>query len=260
MKTLFFFLSFKNMFQHQKASSCTARPSLKVYRPTSTYNRRSSTENTLQELLTENKLLQKRRPFRVQSLYTENHSLPLPTIVFYSKESLINEYATLVDVFQYVSPRCRPTDTQEQLHLFIGVLHSLFTVIDDLTFGIDDDDDTEEEEEEEEEEYSDDDDDKQQDPSVIHEEWVKTPSFSIVGLQSMKVLVFNEQIKNLSLAIIVSSKFSDAVIEHYVQLLNAAVLNKQKKGVKCCKFIFLFIKTKKKFILYSRQYKSWVSR
>jgi hypothetical protein len=231
------------MFQHQKASSCTARTSLKVYRPTSTYNRRSSTENTLQGLLTENKLSQKRRPFRVQSLYTENHSLPLPTVVFYSKESLINEYATPVDVFQYVSPRCRPTDTQEQLHLFIGVLHSLFTVIDDLTFGIDDDDDTEEEEEEEEEEYidDDDDDDEQQDPSAIHEEWVETPSFSIVGLQSMKVLVFNEQIKNLSLAIIISSRFSDAVIEHYVLLLNAAVLNKQKKGVKCYKLIFFYL-------------------
>jgi hypothetical protein len=145
---------------------------------------------------------------------------------------------------------------EERLPMFVGVLHSLFVAVNDLSFDSDsDNDDNEEEEDDDEgiikgdgikhcvrgdccnnvtERGQIDEGEEEEDHHNIHEErtWIKneknyTSPFTIIGLSTMKIITCNlvetEQkqdiSKELGLAIMVPVHFSDNTINYYTEML-----------------------------------------
>ncbi|CAO3657304.1 unnamed protein product [Mucor hiemalis] len=113
--------------------------------------------------------------------------------------------------------------------MFVGVLQSLFTVVNDMPFV--NDSDGEEEEEEEEVEDEEDEDEEE----VESEENKKNP-FTIIGLNTMKLVVWNNMCDNimdmnsiiendLCLVVMISSQVTDNIILKNMSLLRDNIVS-----------------------------------
>jgi hypothetical protein len=165
---------------------------------------------------------------------TQNAQLfPLPSFCLYSKKALANEYAPESDIIQFLSPIS--VTLQERLPMFVGVLQSLFTVVNDMPFLNDQDSDEEEEVEEEEEEEE----------GEIKEKEENSP-FTIIGLNSMKLVVWNSMYDNLMendiyendlcLVVMLSVQMTDTTILHNMNLLRENVITSTSSTVTVSEF------------------------
>ncbi|KAF1803932.1 hypothetical protein FB192DRAFT_1257008, partial [Mucor lusitanicus] len=154
---------------------------------------------------------------------------PLPSFCLYSKKALTNEYAPESDIVQYLAPAS--SALEERLPMFVGVLQSLFTVVDDMPFV-----DREQQEEEDDQDQDDDDDHEYTDiEEEDDQEDAKQPSspFTIIGLNSMKLVIWNSMYdhvtdaciyeKDLCLVIFVSALLTDAAILSNMQSLKESL-------------------------------------
>ncbi|KAI7897766.1 uncharacterized protein BX663DRAFT_533669 [Cokeromyces recurvatus] len=123
-----------------------------------------------------------------------------PSFCLYSKRALLNEYAPESEIIQYLWPSSN-TELKELLPMFVGVLQSLFTAVNDLPFI---------------------DEDSSEDDSSTVEDYLDDSPFTIVGLNTMKLVNWNNMhdlvtetanYKNdICLMIIVSSQLKDSTI------------------------------------------------
>ncbi|KAI8642072.1 hypothetical protein BD408DRAFT_417034 [Parasitella parasitica] len=156
---------------------------------------------------------------------TESQLFPLPSLCLYSQKALISEFAPESEIVQFLAPLS--SVLQERLPMFVGVLQSLFTVVNDLPFA-----EPPREEEipaEEEDEYTDFEDEREQTSQG------SSSPFTIVGLSSMKLVIWNNMCNHvtdstsyendLCLVIFVSAHFTDAAILKNMQLLKKSLLN-----------------------------------
>jgi hypothetical protein len=115
--------------------------------------------------------------------------------------------------------------------MFVGVLQSLFTVVNDMPFA-----DREEEVEEEEEEEEVEDEDEYTDMEEEEQNELNSSSpFTIIGLNSMKLVIWNNMYdhvtdstvfkKDLCLVIFVSAHLTDAIILKNMNSLKESILN-----------------------------------
>jgi hypothetical protein len=191
---------------HQKAASCSAIPSFQSFSSVST----SSTQTPS---LFENEYKQSNLKRNISPLMTKSNSqqsnnseidnlelFPLPSFCLYSKKALSNEYAPESDIIQFLSPKS--ITLEKRLPMFVGVLQSLFTVVNDMPFLEDSEDEDNDNEEEE-------------------EITIKESPFTIIGLNSMKLVVWNTDLyeKDLCLVIILSAQMTDEIILQNMNLL-----------------------------------------
>ncbi|KAI7893020.1 uncharacterized protein EV154DRAFT_601157 [Mucor mucedo] len=207
------------MGHHHKAASCSAIPSFQSFTSVST----TSTQTPSLNLFDQEPVLKRSIPPSLtksasqQSTNSEQTNFPLPSFCLYSKRALINEYAPESDIIQFLSPISNLLE--ERLPMFVGVLQSLFTVVSDLPFVTEDiDSDIETD--------TDDDDDADSDPT-------DDAPFTIIGLNSMKLVIWNNMYdniidtdiyeKDLCLVVMVSSQVTDDQILDNMNLLRKSV-------------------------------------
>lgn len=180
------------MVHHQKAASCSALPSFSSLPTTPTQTKPS--------------LLANDKPFEtdISTLF------PLPSFCIYSQRALLNEYEPEADIIQFLYPVS--TILQERLPMLVGVLQSLFTVVNDMYSKEEDEDD---DSQESDLDTDDEDEDNQEEPP-----------FTIIGLNTMKLVIWNSMYhRDLSLVIFASSQLTDKHILHHMQRLRESVSN-----------------------------------
>lgn len=217
------------MGHHHKAASCSAIPSFQSFTSDSTSTTQTPSLNFYEHDYTKQQQHSTLKRSLVAPLTKSmsEHSLsdtqkpqlfPLPSFCLYSKRALTNEYAPESDIIQFLHPIS--TTLEERLPMFVGVLQSLFTVVNDMPFTNDSDDEEEEEEEEEEEQS---------------EEDKKNP-FTIIGLSSMKLVIWNHMCdnrmdsnaiieKDLCLVVMISSQVTDSIILKNMRLLRENIMS-----------------------------------
>jgi hypothetical protein len=113
--------------------------------------------------------------------------------------------------------------------MLVGVLQSLFTVVNEM-HSKDEDDDHDDEETDVDTEDDDDEDDDDDDQS----------SFTIIGLNTMKLVIWKSMYnRDLSLVIFVSSQLTDKDILHHMQLLKESILNNMSSCTLVSGFLIL---------------------
>ncbi|GAN01502.1 conserved hypothetical protein [Mucor ambiguus] len=167
-----------------------------------------------------------------QTDHQQSLLFPLPSFCLYSKKALANEYAPESEIVQYLAPSS--SVLEERLPMFVGVLQSLFTVVNDMPFVAreqQEGDDEEEEEEEDGHEYTDieEEEEEEQQQDAKH----SSLPFTIIGLNSMKLVIWNSMYdlvtdssvykKDLCLVIFVSAHLSDAIILNNMQSLKESL-------------------------------------
>lgn len=221
------------MGYHQKAASCSAIPSFSSLiampaadtTPPPSKAKRSSSIKPSPSFSSSLSISTDKQTDQQQSLL-----FPLPSFCLYSKKALANEYAPESDIVQYLAPSS--SVLEERLPMFVGVLQSLFTVVNDMPF-VDreqhEEEEGDDEEEDDDHEYTDieeeDDDGEQQD--------TKHSPFTIIGLSSMKLVIWNSMYdhvtdastheKDLCLVIFVSAHLTDAIILNSMQSLKESL-------------------------------------
>ncbi|KAI9335578.1 hypothetical protein BD770DRAFT_332426 [Pilaira anomala] len=225
------------MGHHHKAASCSAIPSFQSFTSVSTnatqidslglfdqqqeYNKspESNVNRSLSPSLT--------KSYSQQSISSQQQPFPLPSFCLYSNRALINEYAPESDIIQFLAPVS--TVLEERLPMFVGVLQSLFTVVNDMPFTNDRDHDEDNTDDEEDEEDEEEDDEDQDDDELSN----KNAPFTIIGLETMKLVIWNFMYdnivekdiyeKDLCLVIMVSAQMTDEVILENMNLLGKSI-------------------------------------
>ncbi|KAI9473422.1 MAG: hypothetical protein EXX96DRAFT_577880 [Benjaminiella poitrasii] len=182
---------------HHKAASCSIVPSFTSDRDNKSVNQEQQSSSTA-----------KKRTINTHMSKKQQLLFPLPSFCLYSKKALLNEYTSESDIIQFLSPSSNSV-LNERLPMFVGVLQSLFTAVNDLPF-IDDDPEVDNYE------YDDDSDGQQEN------ERLSTSPFTIIGLNSMKLVIWNNMYdlikettsykKDLCLVVFVSSQLKDSTI------------------------------------------------
>ncbi|KAI8095212.1 hypothetical protein BDF21DRAFT_314823, partial [Thamnidium elegans] len=166
------------------------------------------------------------KSFSQLSVSSEQPSFPLPSFCLYSNRALTDEYGPESDIIQFLAPVS--AILEERLPMFVGVLQSLFTVVNDMPFNNQDSD--QETDNEEEDDDTDDDDDDDEPTSQLSN---KDAPFTIIGLNTMKLAIWNNMYNNvvdkdiyendLSLVVIVSAELTDDTIIENMNLLRNSV-------------------------------------
>lgn len=218
------------MGYHQKAASCSAIPSFNSLTSISTASTTTTTTppNSIKHKSARPSSFSSSSAASKQTV-TDQLSLlfPLPSFCLYSKKALVNEYALESEIVQFLAPLS--IVLKERLPMFVGVLQSLFTVVNDMPFV-----DREEEVEEEEEEVEDEDEYTDMEEEEQNELDSSSP-FTIIGLNSMKLVIWNNMYdhvtdstvfkKDLCLVIFVSAHLTDAIILKNMNSLKESILN-----------------------------------
>ncbi|KAK4520384.1 uncharacterized protein ATC70_008518 [Mucor velutinosus] len=222
------------MGHHQKAASCSAIPSFSslasistdTTTPPASKAKRNSSIKPSPSFSSSLSIATDKQTEQQQSLL-----FPLPSFCLYSKKALTNEYAPESEIVQYLAPSSNVLE--ERLPMFVGVLQSLFTVVNDMPF-VDreqQEDDDQEEQEEDDHEYTDIEEEEEEDD----EEDAKhtTSPFTIIGLNSMKLVIWNSMYdhvtdsctyeKDLCLVIFISAHLTDAIILNNMQSLKESL-------------------------------------
>ncbi|KAL9555765.1 hypothetical protein MBANPS3_002204 [Mucor bainieri] len=229
------------MGYHQKAASCSAIPSFSSLTSVSTEKtavaattpskaKRTSSIKPSPSFSSSLSISSDKQTDQQQSLL-----FPLPSFCLYSKRALTNEYAPESEIVQYLAPSS--SVLEERLPMFVGVLQSLFTVVNDMPFvdrehqEKDDQDEEEEEEEEDDHEYTDIEEEEEDEPQP-NDKHSSVP-FTIIGLNSMKLVIWDSMHdhvtdsftheKDLCLVIFVSAHITDAIILSNMQLLKESL-------------------------------------
>lgn len=210
------------MGHHHKAASCSAIPSFRSFTSVST----TSTQTPSINLFDQETTLKRSIPpsltksISQQSVTSEQQNFPLPSFCLYSKRALINEYAPESDIIQFLSPISNLLE--ERLPMFVGVLQSLFTVVNDMPF-INDSEDSDADDTDTDTDTDDDDDSNTN----------GNAPFTIIGLNSMKLVIWSNMYdniidtdiyeKDLCLVVMVSSQVTDDQILENMNLLRKSV-------------------------------------
>lgn len=229
------------MGHHHKAASCSAIPSFQSFTSDSTSTTQTPSLNFFEHDYTKQQQHSNLKRSLVAPLtksMSEQHSIsdsqkpqlfPLPSFCLYSKRALMNEYAPESDIIQFLHPIS--TTLEERLPMFVGVLQSLFTVVSDMPFTNDSDDEEEGEVNDEEEEEL----EEELEEEEQSEEDKKNP-FTIIGLSSMKLVIWNHMCdnrmdsnaiieKDLCLVVMISSQVTDSIILKNMKLLRENIMS-----------------------------------
>lgn len=197
---------------HHKAASCSFIPSMHSLHSQSTISTQTESDQD-SDIKPKSSTITRSDS---NNSTCSNSLFPLPSFCLYSKSALLNEYAPESDIIQYLSPES--TLLVERLPMFVGVLQSLVTVVNDLPFSLAEEQEEEEEEEEENEE--------------------EDIPFVIVGLDGIKLIVWKDMCdlvldtgqlykNDLCLVILVSSHLSDSMILKHMKLLEKSISHRE---------------------------------
>lgn len=217
------------MGYHQKAASCSAIPSFNSFTSISTATTTTPPNSIKHKSARLSPSFSSSSAASKQTV-TDQLSLlfPLPSFCLYSKKALVNEYAPESEIVQFLAPSS--VVLEERLPMFVGVLQSLFTVVNDMPF-VDREEEIGEEEEVEEEEDVYTDMEEEEDQNELD---LSSP-FTIIGLNSMKLVIWNNMYdhvtdssvfeKDLCLVIFISAHLTDTIILKNMNSLKESILN-----------------------------------
>lgn len=218
------------MGHHHKAASCSAIPSFQSFTSVSTNATQIDSLGLFEQEYTKSPQSNVNRSlspsltksYSQQSISSQQQPFPLPSFCLYSNRALINEYAPESDIIQFLAPVSAVLE--ERLPMFVGVLQSLFTVVNDMPFTNDRDHDEDNTDDEDDDEDEDDQDDELSN---------KNAPFTIIGLETMKLVIWNFMYdnivgndiyeKDLCLVIMVSAQMTDEVILENMNLLGKSI-------------------------------------
>ncbi|KAL7314081.1 hypothetical protein PS15m_007736 [Mucor circinelloides] len=216
------------MGHHQKAASCSAIPSFSSFTSITTTNTTPLNKAKRSSI--------KPSPSISSSLsiptdkQTDQQSLlfPLPSFCLYSKRALVNEYAPESEIVQYLAPSS--SVLEERLPMFVGVLQSLFTVVNDMPF-VDREQQEEDDDEEDGNEYTDIEEEEEEEEEQDSKQ--TSSPFTIIGLNNMKLVIWSNMYdhvtdsfvyeKDLCLVIFVSAHLTDEIILSSMQSLKESL-------------------------------------
>lgn len=242
------------MGHHHKAASCSALPSFQSFTSISTSSTKAPSlfdhdykpqQQSTSSTSTAN-LKRSISPLPTSTITRTNSSnqnsypadnqqqqlFPLPSFCLYSKKALANEYAPESDIIQFLSPVS--SVLEECLPMFVGVLQSLFTVVNDIPFINEDSDDEDDDISCSDTEEEDDDEDEEGGEDQDRDRKATEPPFTIIGLTSMKFIIWNNMYdnimdtdnvykKDLCLVVIVSNQLPDKIILENMNSLRRSV-------------------------------------
>lgn len=205
------------MGHHQKAASCSAIPSFSSLTSASTTTPVKSVKHRSSSSL---------------SIDQQTVLFPLPSFCLYSKKALVNEYAPESDIIKFIAP---PSSIlEERLPMFVGVLQSLFTVVNDMPFV---DKEETDRAKEQEDEYTDIEEEEEEEEEKNMERGQEFSPFTIIGLNSMKLVIWNNMYdhvtdssvheKDLCLVIFVSAQLADKEIMENINSLKKSLLKEK---------------------------------
>ncbi|GAA5810464.1 hypothetical protein MFLAVUS_003885 [Mucor flavus] len=232
------------MGHHHKAASCSAIPSFQSFSSVSSNATHVASLDLFDQEFNktqESNVNRSLRPsitktFSQLSVSSEHTSFPLPSLCLYSSRALADEYGPESDIIQFLAPVS--AILEERLPMFVGVLQSLFSVVNDMPFNNQDSDqETDNEDEEEEEEDTDDDEEEELSSRLSN----KNAPFTIIGLNTMKLVIWNNMYSNvvdkdvyendLSLVIMVSDQLTDETILENMNLLRNSITSPSSTSV-----------------------------
>ncbi|KAG1438532.1 hypothetical protein G6F56_012613 [Rhizopus delemar] len=170
---------------HHRAASCSAIPSF--------YHLPSETDS-------------------ISTQSSTNDELFYPSFCLYSKRALLNEYGPESDIVQYISPETE--SLKERLPIFVGILQSLFGVVNDMPLL---------------ESYEEEVVDVEDEEDFENNAW---SPFTIIGLNQTKLVIWPNMYNNvqesvfendLCLVVIVAKELHDDEIYQNMDLLKESL-------------------------------------